>query len=138
MLLRTTYKDAESNYSELLEKDCSVTIHTKNLQLLMTEMYKTRNDLNPSFMQEIFFENESHYNLHNNNEFVQIRVRSVSNGPESVRFKGPQLWQILPQTIGNCGSLDLFKANIENGKGESCPCKLFRTSIPNLGFLLCF
>ena len=26
----------------------------------MTEMYKTRNDLNPSFMQEIFFENESH------------------------------------------------------------------------------
>ena len=45
--LRITHKDAESTYSELLEKDCAVTIHTKNLQLLMTEMYKTKNGLNP-------------------------------------------------------------------------------------------
>ena len=54
-------------------------------------MHKTRNDPNPSFMQEIFFENESHYNLCNNNEFVQPRVRPVGNGTESVRFKDPQL-----------------------------------------------
>ena len=80
----------------------------------MTEMYKTRNDLNPYFMQEIFFENESHYNLPNNNAFVQPRVRSMGNGTESVRFRGPQLWQILAQ----------FKANIKHWKGENCPCKL--------------
>ena len=133
--LRITYKDDESTYSELLEKDCAVTIHTKNLQLLMIEMYKTRNDLNPSFMQEIFCENESHYNLRNNNEFVQPRVRSVGNGTESVRFKDPQLWQMLPQTIRSSGSLAQFKANIKNWKGENCPCKLCRTFIPNLGFL---
>ena len=94
--LRITYKDAESPYSELLEKDCAVTIHTKNLQLLMTEMYKTKNGLNPTFMEEIFCENATHYNLRNNNEFVQPRVKSVNNGTESVRFKGPQLWQMLP------------------------------------------
>ena len=40
--LRITYKDAESTYSELLEKDLAVAIHTKNLQLLMTEMYKLK------------------------------------------------------------------------------------------------
>ena len=115
--LRITYKDAESTYSELLEKDCAVTIHTKNLQLLMTEMYKTRNDLNPSFMQEIFCENESHYNLRNNNEFVQPRVRSVGNDTESVRFKGPQLWQMLPQTIRNSGSLAQFNPISPGGGG---------------------
>ena len=54
--LKIVDKNAESTHSELLEKDCAVTIHTKNLQLLMTEIYKTRNDLNPSFMQEIFCE----------------------------------------------------------------------------------
>ena len=48
--LRITYEDAESTYSELLEKDCAVTVHTKNLQLLMTEMYKTKNGLDLSFM----------------------------------------------------------------------------------------
>ena len=91
-----TYKDTESTFSNLLQRDCVVTIHTKNLQILMTEMCKTRNDLNPSFMQEIFCENTTRYNLRNNNEFIQPRVRSVNNGSESVRFKGPQLWQTLP------------------------------------------
>ena len=54
---RITYKDAESTYSELLEKDCAVTINTKNLQLLMTDMYKTRNDLNPTWASYDVFRN---------------------------------------------------------------------------------
>ena len=81
--------------------------------MLMTEMYKTRNNLNPSFMQEIFCENMTHYNLRNNNEFIQPRVRSVNNGSESVRFKGPQLWQTLPPTIRNSESLYQFKTKIK-------------------------
>ena len=56
--------------SESLQKDSVVTIHAKSLQILMTDMYKTRNDLNPSFMQEIFCENTSHYNFRNNNVFI--------------------------------------------------------------------
>ena len=76
--LRITYKDTESTFSELLQQDSAVTIHTKNLQILMTEMYKTRNGLNHSFMQEIFCDNTTYYNLRNNNEFFQPRVRSVN------------------------------------------------------------
>ena len=78
-----TYKDVKSTCSELLGKDCAVTIHTKNLQLLMIEMYKAKNWLNPSFMQDIFCENAAHYNLRNNNQFVQPRVKSVSNGQKA-------------------------------------------------------
>ena len=55
--LRITYKDTESTFSELLQKACAVTIHTKNMQILRTEMYKTKNELDPSFMQEVFHEN---------------------------------------------------------------------------------
>ena len=32
----------------------------------MTETYKTKNELSSSFMQEIFRENTTHYNLRNN------------------------------------------------------------------------
>ena len=103
--LRITYKDTESTFSELLQKDSAVTIHTKNLQILMTEMYKTSNGLKPSFMQEIFCAETTYYNLRNNSDFFQPRVRSVNNGTESVRFKGPQLWQMLPPTIRNSQSL---------------------------------
>ena len=113
--LRITYKDTESTFSELLQKDCAVTIHTRNLQILMTKMYKTKNEVNPSFMQEVFRENTTHYNLRNNNEFTQTRVRSVSNGTESVRFKGPQLWQALPPTIRNSDTLCQFKKRLKIG-----------------------
>ena len=133
--LRITYKDTESTFSELLLKDSADTIHTKNLQILMTEMYKTRNGLNPSFMQEIFCDNTTYYNLRNNNDFFQPRVRSVNNGTESVRFKGPQLWQMLPPTIRNSESICQFKTKIKRRNGENCPCKLCRVFIPNLGLL---
>ena len=133
--LRITYKDTESNFSELLQKDNAVTIHIKNLQILMTEMYKTRNGLNRSFMQEIFCDNTPYYNLRNSNEFFQPRVRSVNNGTERVRFKGPQLWQMLPPTIRNSQFLCQFKTKIKRWNGENCPCKLCRVFIPNLGFL---
>lgn len=105
------------------------------LEILMTEMYKTKNDLDPSFMQEIFYENVSRYNLRNNNEFIQPRVRSVNSGTESIRFKGPQLWQMLPPTIRNSESISQFKVKIKDWQGENCPCKLCRVFIPNLSFL---
>ena len=129
--LRITYKDTESTFNELLQKDSAATIHTKNVQILMTEMYKTRNGLNPSFMEEIFCDNTTYYNLRNNNEFFQSRVRSVNNGTESVRFKGPRLWQMLPPTIRNSQSLCQFKTKIKRWNGEnyhaSCAVSLFRT-----------
>ena len=117
--LRITYKDTESTYSELLQKDCAVTIHTKNLQILMTEMYKTKNELNPLFMQEIFRENTTRYNLRSNNEFTQPRVRSVCNGTESVRFKGPQLWQTLPPIIRNSENLVSLKIRLKIGSEKT-------------------
>ena len=117
--LRITYKDTESSYSELLEKDCANAVLSKNLQLLMTEKYKIKNNLRLSLKQEIPCNNESYYNLRNNNEFLQPRVRSVNYGTESIRLRGPQLWQMLPQSIlCNLGSLHQFKANINTWKGE--------------------
>ena len=38
--LRGLYGDRESTIEELLDKDKSMTIHTKNLQMLMVEVYK--------------------------------------------------------------------------------------------------
>ena len=125
--MRITYKDTESTFSELLHKDCAVTIHTKNLQILMTEMYKTKNELNSSFIQEIFRENTTRYNLRNN-ELIQSRVRSV-------RFKDPQLLQTLPTTIRNSETLCQFNTKSKNWYGENCPCNLCSIFIPSLGYL---
>ena len=43
-------------------------------------------------MKEIFRDYTIRYNLQHDNEFfIQPRVRSINNGSESVRFKGLQL-----------------------------------------------
>ena len=47
-----------------------VPLSHKNLQIPMTEMYKTKTELNPSIMQGIFHENTTRYNLRNN-EFIK-------------------------------------------------------------------
>ena len=60
--LRIAYKDYDSSFDVLLERDKAVTIHTKNLQTLMTEIFKTQNNFNPPFMNEIFRERDNIYN----------------------------------------------------------------------------
>ena len=57
--LRITYKDMRSDFDAMLLRDNAVPIHIRSLQLLMTEMYKTKWEINPSFMKEIFVEKQS-------------------------------------------------------------------------------
>ena len=45
--------------------DSAVTMHAKKLPILRCEMYNTRNDMNPSFIDEISCENTNCYNLRN-------------------------------------------------------------------------
>ena len=48
--LRILYRDCESTFEELLERDNTKTTHTKNQQKLMIEVYKSFNHLNPEYM----------------------------------------------------------------------------------------
>ena len=43
-----------STFEKLLEKDNSVTIHVRNLRILATELYKTKENLAAPIMHEIF------------------------------------------------------------------------------------
>ena len=43
--LRISYKDYNSTFQDLLEKDNSVTVHQWNLQVLATEFLKQRMDI---------------------------------------------------------------------------------------------
>ena len=50
--LRLVYRDYNATFSESISKDKSVTIHQRNLQLLSTEIFKTKNELNPKIMED--------------------------------------------------------------------------------------
>ena len=133
--LRIAYKDYTSTFVALLEKDKSVTIHQKNLQLLMIEMFKTANNSNPSFMDEVFPQRNIIYNLRNANTFSLPMIHTVNHGTETIRYRGQRIWHSLPQEIKNSNSVEQFKNNIKSWKSEACDCRLCRQYIPQLGFL---
>ena len=54
MFIRIIYHNKQSSFIELLEKDNSVSIHQRNLQILAVEMFKVSNALPPVLMNDIF------------------------------------------------------------------------------------
>ena len=133
--LRVIYSDKQSSFQTLLEKDGSVSIHNRNLQFLATEMYKVKNNLSPSIIVELFEQRNENYNLRNNNPFTVTAVRTVHHGSESISFLGPKIWNILPDNIKNAESLNVFKTKIKSWKPETCPCRLCRVYVQNVGFV---
>ena len=111
--LRITYGDRSSSFENLLKKDNSVSIHHRNIQVLVTEMFKVKNNIAPEIMKELFASKMSSYDLRNNNSFKRRRVNSVWHGTESVSYLGPKIWDLVPNEIKKSESLNGFKFKIK-------------------------
>ena len=74
-----------------------VTIHGRNLQILATEMYKLRNGLAPKIMVDLFPLREINYNIRGCNVFKH--VNTFYYGKETLSFRGPKTWSLVPAEI---------------------------------------
>ena len=133
--LRLVYNDPTLPFEDLLTLDKSFTIHHRNLQKLGTEMFKVKNNLSPVFMKNVFSNSTNPYNLRNMPEFGTSNVHTVHNGTETISFRGPKTWSLVPQEIKNSKSLIEFKNKIKYWKPVGCMCRLCKTYIYNLGFI---
>ena len=73
--MRLIYEDKTSSFEELLEQERSVLIHTGNLQILATEMFKMYRSMLPPIFTESFRRRD--YNLRSNSIFAVLNVKSV-------------------------------------------------------------
>ena len=92
------------------------------MQKLATEMFKVKNNLSPIFMKSVFPDTSNPYNLRNKPEFKTSNVRTVSYGTETLTFRGPKTWLLVPNVIRNSESVSEFKAKIKQWKPEGCTC----------------
>ena len=100
--LRLTYKDKQSSFKELLEKYHSVTVHHKNLQALVTEIFKVKNDLVPDIMEDVFELKEPPYNLRSeSNHFTRRNVKTAYYGLSSNKHLAPQIWNLFHKVLKN-------------------------------------
>ena len=133
--LRIAYKDNISTFRYLLDKDKSVTVHEKHLQLLATEMYKIQNGLAPTILSDLFPLKEDYRRLRSNNNFQTFNVKSVYFGTETLSFRGPKSWSLVPNHIRNASSLNEFKRKIKLWKPTGCTCRICKPYIQNVGFI---
>ena len=68
-------------------------------------------------------------------QWVLPRVRTVNYGIETLRYRGPIVWNLIPDEIKKSKSLESFKSEIGNWKPQGCKCRLCKEYIPNLGYI---
>ena len=60
------------------------------------------------------------------------------HGTESLSNLGPRIWNLVPDKLKQLIDILAFKKEIKKWKPKSCPCRLCKTFIPYVGFILRF
>ena len=130
--LRLTYKDNQSSFKQLL--DHCVTFHHKNLQFLVTEIFKVKKNWATDITKDVFELKEPTYNLRSeSNHFTRRNVKTMVSYKLSTL--APQIWELVPQSVRKCKTLNKFKTKIKSWYPDHCPCRLCKTYIAQLGFI---
>ena len=63
--LRVVYKNFDSSFEELLRRNSYTTLHQRNMQKLITEIFKVKTGIAPELMKGVFEFSDVLYNLRN-------------------------------------------------------------------------
>ena len=132
--LRIVYNDYTATFEELLAKDGSFSIHHQNIQTLLVEIYKSLNDIPGAIFKHLFSKTQHDYSLRTQQDFTIPRINTVLKGQNSLRYFGAVIWNSLPVKYKNIESLSEFKSQIKKWKPKTCPCRLCKNFVKNLGF----
>ena len=128
-------RDYESAFQQLLKQNKSVSIHQKNVQILATEIFKTKNGLNPVIMEDVFKFKNLTYNFRNAEILNRSNINSVKYGTEKITSLSAKIRKILPNNYKELPSLSTFKSKIKNWETDECPCIVCKTYIQRVGFI---
>ena len=134
--LRMVYLDYTSSFAELLEKEKSVTIHQRNIQLLAIELFKVVTKQGPNIMRDLFtFNKDTRFEK----TFCRPNVNTVSYGEKSIRYLGPIVWDsMVPQELKSIRTLQKFKDEIKKWVPRNCPCTLCKEYVAGVGNITTF
>ena len=86
-------------------------------------------------MDSIFERRNESYNLCNFQEFLTEIKRTAHYGLETLSYRSPQLWSLLPENIKEVESLEIFKRKVKSWICDDCPCRLCKPCWQNIRFL---
>ena len=110
--LRVILNDHKSDFETLLQNNNDVCNHHRNIQTLLIEIFKIKKGFAPPIMESILKGRKNTYNVRNFQEFGREKKRSVYFGLETMNYRSPQLWSLLPEHMTQFNSVDQFKRSV--------------------------
>ena len=125
-LILKAFIESQFQYCPLIWMFHSRALNTRinKLQRLAIKMYKFHINLSPEIMKLIFQKSTNTYNLRNKNPFAGSNIRTVYYGTETISFRGPKTWTLVPEEIKASNTIEEFKAKIKRWRPEGCTCQL--------------
>ena len=96
-VLRLIYNYKSSSYRERFERNELLTIHERNIQILLAEIFQVKTRVATEIITEIFKFKDHSYNLRRSNCIEWRIIKSCKYGSETVFSVGAKLWKILPK-----------------------------------------
>ena len=118
--LKIIFDDYRSDYETLLEKGKTSTVVVKTMRIIDTEIIKTINHLNSSFMKDNFTSKLSP-KVQSNNLIVK-RHNTTKYRTKSLTTIDPQIWNTLRENIKSEICYCKLKKNIHTWFGSQCNC----------------
>ena len=98
-VLRLIYNDYQLPFVRILEYNKQKNIHQKNIESLAIQIYKLKAGLKPPIMSDLFVTKGNKYNLRNFQELESSVKRTVKFGTETISYRGPQIWNLIPERL---------------------------------------
>ena len=105
------------------------------MQKLAIEMHKVKNELCPKVMLDLFKEVTHPYNLRNGLICGSYEIKAVRYGTETITYLGIKIWSFIPGETRESAPLETFRQKIKLWKPNSCPCRICKKYIANVGFV---
>ena len=112
--LQAVYNIYMATYDELLALDNNLAI----------EIYKSKNNPNPSFMWETYKEKIIPYSFKRGISLLIPNANTQKYGIHSLNFRGGVLWNNLPIKLKECKSLQEFKRLLKQSENLLCTCSV--------------
>jgi len=122
--LRIIYNDYNSDYNTLLDKSKQLKIHEINKRKLLIEVYKCLHKNNPSFLNDLFTEKSTQYNLRRSNLLKLPNTNTQSYGLKSITYRGSMIWNNLSDQLKTSTSIIQFKNALMKQEVIICTCHL--------------
>ena len=103
--LRIIHNDYEASFETLLKCSKQESLLTKRLKIMILDVFKTVNRLNPSCLHDLFTKNEVVYDLRTH-KLEQPKRRTTTYGLRTFSYLGSKLWNLLASEYSEVNDID--------------------------------